>query len=141
MAYNTKELKASIIEAINKYKLISISDICRVCKLGTTTFYDHFPKKQEELKEGELSRYDEIVRLLNKNKVDIGLSIRHKWHKSDNFPSQIALYKLVCDDDERKKLSQQYTELTGKDGGAIEIQFNEQNIDNLEKDENTGENS
>jgi len=49
------------------------------------------------------------------------ITLRQKWYDSDNATLQMALMRLVCTDDERRKLAINYTELTAKDGKNLAI--------------------
>ena len=77
-----KKLKAKAIDEINKHKLIFIEDVCARLGIHKSTFYDKFPIESDD--------YDEIRSILDQNKIDIKVSIRHKWFMSDNPTSQMA---------------------------------------------------
>jgi len=53
-----------------------------------------------------------IKEAIKKNRVKTKNSLKAKWYRSDNATLQVALYKLISDDDERKKLSQTYNDVT-----------------------------
>ena len=59
-----------------------------------------------------LNKSDALKRELDNNKNRTRHSQLKRWEQSDNATLQIALYKTICSDDERKKLSQTYTDLT-----------------------------
>ena len=111
MAYNTKQLKQKAIEAIKKNKLIFVEDVAAMCGVNKTTLYDHFPINSND--------YNDIRELLEQNKIDIKVSIRYKWSKSDNPTAQMALYKLCSTKEEHMKLQQNYTDHT-TDGDKIQ---------------------
>ena len=69
---------------------------------ATSTFYDFFPANSEEL--------EELKELLNQNRTELKVSMRSKWYKSNAPALQMALMKLICTDEERKKLAMQYSE-------------------------------
>lgn len=110
MAYKTKDLEKTALKAITEKKLIFIEDV--VCYLPCTkpTFYEHKLNESNVLKDA-----------LQKNKTDIKVSLRSKWYNSDNATLQIALMRLVCSNEERRKLAINYQEITGKDGGSIDL--------------------
>jgi hypothetical protein len=101
MAYDTKQLEKQAIEAIKKHNLFFITDVSAFLPCTTSTFYEHELEKSEAIKEA-----------LEENKISTKNSMRAKWYKSDNATLQVALMKLISEDDERKKLSQSYTDLT-----------------------------
>jgi len=104
------KLKAKAIEVINKNKLIFIEDVAAMCGISKQTLYDKFHIDSDD--------FNDIKTLLEQNKIDIKVSIRYKWSKSDNPTAQMALYKLCSTDTEHKKLQQNYTDLT-TDGEKI----------------------
>jgi hypothetical protein len=108
MAYKTKELLKKAIDAIQEKKLFFIEDIITMLPCDKTTFYRHFRVGGEEL--------DMIKAELEKNRVAIKTSMRKKWFESSNPTLQIALMKLICTDEERKKISNNYIEQTESGG-------------------------
>ena len=50
--------------------------------------------------------------MINKNKVLTKTEMRSRWYQSENPTLQIALYKTICSDDERKMLSTNHTDIT-----------------------------
>ena len=106
--YKTAELEKKAIEAIEKYKLFFIEDIVSFLPCSKPTFYEH-----------KLDELNTIKDALLKNRVEVKVGLRSKWYKSDNPTVQLALYRLTCEEDERRKLAMNYQELTGKDGAAL----------------------
>ena len=104
MAYDKNILFEKAKEIIPKYKLIFIEDVCAYLGINKTTFYRHLPIESNE--------YNELSELLEKNKIEIKVSLRKKWFDSDNATLQMALYKLTSTDTEHKKLQQNYTDVT-----------------------------
>ena len=62
---------------------------------------------------------DILKQALEKNKKIVKRGLRNKWYKSDNPTLQVALYKLLADDEEWKKLNNSRVELTGADGSPL----------------------
>lgn len=116
MAYDTKILKTKAIEAIEKNKLIFVEDVCAYIGISKPTFYDRFKVDSND--------FNELSDLLEKNKISLKVAIRKKWFDSDRDTGLMALYKLCSTPEEHKKLQQNYQEVTGKDGGAIEVKRN-----------------
>jgi len=106
MAYNKQELIDKSIEVIKEHELVFISDVIAYLPCSTATFYNHKLEQLEELKE-----------LLEQNIIETKIQLRKKWFNSDNATLQLALYKLLGTDEERKKLSQTFQDLnvTSKD--------------------------
>lgn len=112
MAYNTDELEKEALKLIVDKKLFFITDVVALMACDRQTFYNH-----------KLDKLDSIKEALAKNKVEVKNSLRKKWHDSDNPTTQVALYKLISEDDERKKLSQQYHDVT-TDGDKLSTTVN-----------------
>ena len=86
-------------EQIKKHNLFSIEDIVAFIPCGKDSFYRFFSKDSD--------KYDTLKGLLDENKIVTKSSIRAKLHKSDKAAELIALYKLICSDEERDALSMQ----------------------------------
>ena len=110
MAYDRKKIFAQAKEAIVKHKLFFIEDIVAYLPCTKQTFYDFFPVNSDEI--------DELKRLLETNRTELKVSMRSKWYKSTAPALQMALMKLICSDEERKKLSMTYNDVT-TDGEKI----------------------
>lgn len=114
MAYEKDELEKLSLEAIKEHNLVSISEVVSYLPIQSrATFYNH-----------ELDKLDSIKEALSESKIHTKVELRTKWRNSDNATLQLALMKLISEDDERKKLSQSYYDHT-TDGEAI----NKENID------------
>ena len=110
MAYKKKELYRKSLELIDSHNLFFISDVSSYLGISRETFYKHFPLDSDEM--------DTIKDAIEKNKAKIKVSIRSKLHKSTSPTGLLALYKLICTDEERKALSMQYNDHT-TDGEKI----------------------
>ena len=97
MAYDRKKIFEQAKEMIVKHKLFFVEDIVAFLPISKTTFYEYFPPDSNET--------NEIKGLLEVQRVTIKTSMRSKWYKSDNPTLQVSLMKLICTEDERKKLS------------------------------------
>ena len=99
MAYDRKKIFEQALEAIEKHKLFFIDDIVAFLPIAKSTFY-----------EWELEKSEELKAMLEKNRTELKVSMRSKWYKSNAPALQMALMKLICTDEERKKLAMQYSE-------------------------------
>ena len=102
MAYNTEDLFNTAMEQIKKHKLFFIEDIIAFLPCRKSTFYEHFPNDSDY--------YKRMFEELEQNKTELKVSMRSKWYKSNAPALQMALMKLICTDEERKKLAMQYSE-------------------------------
>ena len=108
MAYVTEELEEMSLLAIEKHKLFFIEDVVCYLPCSNKTFYDH-----------KLHELQTIKDALTKVKTETKVSMRSKWYKSDNATLQISLMKLIAGSEERKRLSQSYTDHTTKGKSII----------------------
>ena len=106
MAYNTEELFNKGMEAIEKHKLFFIEDIISFLPCRKSTFYEHFSN--------ETDYYKRMFEALEKNRTELKVSMRSKWYKSNAPALQMALMKLIANDDELKRLSVTYNDHTSK---------------------------
>ena len=97
MAYNKNKIFKQAKESIVKNKLFFIEDIVAYVPCGKTTFYELFPLGSNEL--------NELKELLEQNRVEIKVSMRSKWYKSENATLQLALMKLIGTDEEAHRLN------------------------------------
>ena len=110
MAYKTKDLFNKAKEAISTNNLFFVEDVVSFLPCDKTTYYKHKLHENNELKE-----------LLETNKVKTKSNLRAKWYKSDNATLQMALYKLLASDAERRNLAMEYKE----HGGEIKVKLYE----------------
>ena len=104
MAYDRKKIFEQAKEMIVKHKLFFVEDIVAFLPISKTTFYEYFPIESNET--------NELKELLETNRTELKVSMRSKWYKSNAPALQMALMKLICNDDERKMLSMQQTDIT-----------------------------
>ena len=104
MAYNKTEIFETAKKKIVEHKLFFVEDIVAFLPISKKTFYEYFPVESDES--------NELKELLNQNKTELKVSMRSKWYKSNAPALQMALMKLICTDDERKKLSMTHTDVT-----------------------------
>ncbi len=94
------------LELIKAKKLFFHSDVHSYLGISHDTYYRWFPKgsdKSEAIKEE-----------MNKQRMDIKVSLRAQFHTKGSPAERIALYKLIGTDEERKKISQTYQDVTSK---------------------------
>ena len=101
MAHTKKEKEAILkkeIKVASEKKLLYIEEVCAYLPINKKTFYEWKQHESNELKE-----------TLENNKIEIKTKLRHKMIISDNATLIIALYKLVCNEEERKILADNKT--------------------------------
>lgn len=102
MAYNTEELFKTAIEQIKKNRLIFIEDIIAFLPCRKSTFYEHFPNDSDY--------YKKMFEELETNRTELKVSMRSKWYKSNSPALQMALMKLIGNQEELRRLSMQHIE-------------------------------
>jgi hypothetical protein len=117
MAYTKQYIINKSLEAIEKYKIIFVTEIFAFVEFDQATFY----RKQCE-------HCEVIKNAIAKNRIEIKKSLQKKWHASDNATTQIALYKLTGTDDERDILNTQKIDHTNK---GEKFDFDNTNTDEL----------
>jgi hypothetical protein len=55
---------------------------------------------------------NELKGMLETNRTELKVSMRSKWYKSNAPALQMALMKLICNDEERRMLSMQHNDIT-----------------------------
>jgi len=101
MAYKKADLEKQAIEAIQKHNLFFIQDVAAFLPCDRSTFYNH-----------DLDKLDTIKDALEKNRIKTKNGLRAKWYHGNAPATQIALYKLLADEDEIRKLSLQHHDHT-----------------------------
>jgi len=96
MAYKKRELEEKALSAIKKHKLVFIDDVVSFLPCSRATFYNH-----------GLDKLDAIKEVLEANRVQMKSGLRKKWYEGENATTQIALYKLLGNDDELRRLTGQ----------------------------------
>jgi len=104
MAYDRKKIFEQAKDVIVKHKLFFIEDIVAFLPIAKKTFYEYFPLDSNES--------NELKELLEQNRVELKVSMRSKWYKSNSPALQMALMKLIANKDELKRLSMQYSDVT-----------------------------
>lgn len=95
--FSRKMIYNKSIDLIKKNGLIFIEDIASLIPCDKKTFYKYIPIDSKER--------EEIQKLLDENKIKMKVAIRRKWYVSEQFNSQLALYRLIATREERKALS------------------------------------
>ena len=107
MLKSKDELFSQAIETIEENEMIFfIEDVVSFVSCGKTKFYEIFPLGSDEM--------NSIKELLDDNKVKVKAKIRKKLGAGDKAAELLALYKLICTDEERKALSMQRVDHTSK---------------------------
>jgi hypothetical protein len=107
MAYEYEELESLALEAIKKHRLPKISYVVAYIPCSNTTFYERNLNKSDILKE-------EVY----KNRIERKLALVNKMEESDSASAQIAVLKLLADEEEFNRLAGSQIDHTTK-GQAV----------------------
>ena len=110
--YNKQKIFEQAEQAIRENNLFFIEDIVAFIPCSKFYFYDTFPVDSNE--------YNTLKDLLDKNKVKTKSAIRAKLFKGEKAAELLSLYRLICTNEERQMLNQQYIDHTSK-GEVIKI--------------------
>lgn len=102
-AFDIPDLIKKSLKAIKDHELVFVYDVCTYLPCSRSLFY-----------EKNLDKLDEIKEALAENKSKIKQKLRSKWGESNAPALQLAYYKLLAEDVERKALSTSYMETKQK---------------------------
>lgn len=102
--YDKEAIFETCKKVVEENRLFFIEDIIAFLPITKPTFYVYFPVDSYE--------FNTLKDMINRNKVLTKTEMRSKWYLSENPTLQIALYKTICSDDERKMLSTNHTDIT-----------------------------
>ena len=95
--------------------VLFLDDVIAELPISKPTFYKWFPKDSD--------KYGELLRLINSNRVKVKRYIRLKLRISGKASELLALYRMICTDEERKAIAQNYVDINGNVNSKIEIGF------------------
>ena len=101
MAYDRQIIFQQAQAAIRDHNLFFIEDVVAFLPCDRATYYRLFPQDCDEC--------DKLKKMLEANKIRTKASIRNKLYKGKGG-DLIALYKMICTDEERKAISMSYVE-------------------------------
>lgn len=103
MAHDKGKIFNKSKQLATERNLFFIEDIVSLLPISKTTFYDYFPPDSNEL--------NELKEILGNNHVNLKVKLRKKWEDSTAPALQMALMKLVSNQEELRRLSTTYTEV------------------------------
>ena len=116
MEWNTKKLLEKALEEIEKDdNILFIEDVVAACGVSKKTFYKYIVKDSEE--------YREIWDKIQENRIEVKKYIRLKLRLSGKAAELLSLYRMICTDEERRAINQQYVEMSGQMDNKVQIEF------------------
>jgi hypothetical protein len=103
MAYDKAKLEKQAIEVItNDPYVVFVEDLVAYLPCGKTTFYAL-----------ELNESNAIKEALDQNRINLKVKLRKKWAENGNATTEIALYKLIGNEEEGDRINSQKTKVEG----------------------------
>jgi hypothetical protein len=125
MANDPKKIFNAAVEIIKKNKLYFIEEIVSFLPISKTSFYEYYKQGTDEM--------NTIKELLEVNRVDRKAKMREKWYRSENATLQVALMKLLSNEEEAHKLNGTRQEILSKTTHQFEDKTTEQLKDELNR--------
>lgn len=98
MAYTDKEIYDESLELIkSNHNICFLSDLFVVSSFDKGTFYNHIKK--------DLNEFNDIKKALTANKNKTKQLLRQKWFESKQPTLQLALYKLLANQQEFNRIA------------------------------------
>ncbi len=85
------------LEVAEKHKCYFIEQVVSHLPISKKTFYEYYPVQSDEL--------HAIKEILDNNRIDTKSKMYNKWFDSDNATLQVALMKLIGNDEESHRLN------------------------------------
>lgn len=116
--YNERELNEMLDDALSAAErddnVLFIDDIIAAMPISKATFYAHWPKDSDG--------YKQVVAVLAKNRIKVKKYIRLKLRLSGKASELLALYRMICTEEERKAIATNYNKTDVTSGGkAVNI--------------------
>lgn len=113
MRYSKKKLEELALKAIKEEKLTWHDEVVAFLPIARSTYYHK-----------QLDKLDTIKDAIDNNKIEMKAKMKHKWFQSDNATLQIALMKMIANDEEWDKLNTQKNKNENNNTGSISFDFN-----------------
>ena len=113
---STKKLLEKAMEEItNDDNILFMDDVIAACGVSKPTFYKYIVKDSEE--------YEKVWDAITDNRIKVKKYIRLKLRLSGKAAELLSLYRMICTDDERRAINQQYVEMSGQMDNNVQIEF------------------
>ena len=106
--YSRASMKELALKAIKTYRLFFVDDLWAYVPYSRALFYKKCLDKDDDIRDA-----------IQNSKITTKGELRKKWRDNFNPTTSIALYRLICSDEEREALSYNKTEVTGAKGEPL----------------------
>lgn len=125
---NEKQIYKQAVSAIQgDDNILFMDDVIAALPVCKPTFYKWFPKGSAE--------YEHLWDLLNLNRIKVKKIIRAKLRKSGKAAELLSLYRMICTEEERRAINQNYLDVKADVDNKIEIGFVETGIEPVNSEE------
>ena len=122
--YKEKDKKKIYEQAKNVIEgddnVLFLDDVIAELPISKPTFYSWWPKGSD--------KYNELLALINNNRVKVKRYIRLKLRISGKAAELLSLYRMICTEDERRAINQNYIDVKANVDSKIEIGFIETDV-------------
>ena len=122
--YKEKDKKKIYEQAKNVIEgddnVLFLDDVIAELPMSKPTFYSWWPKGSD--------KYNELLALINNNRVKVKRYIRLKLRISGKAAELLSLYRMICTEDERRAINQNYIDVKANVDSKIEIGFIETDV-------------
>lgn len=122
--YKEKDKKKIYEQAKNVIEgddnILFLDDVVAELPISKPTFYSWWPKGSD--------KYNELLALINTNRVKVKRYIRLKLRISGKAAELLSLYRMICTEDERRAINQNYIDVKANVDSKIEIGFIETDV-------------
>lgn len=101
--------------------ILFLDDVVAELPISKPTFYSWWPKGSD--------KYNELLALINTNRVKVKRYIRLKLRISGKAAELLSLYRMICTEDERRAINQNYIDVKANVDNKIEIGFIETGVE------------
>lgn len=112
MRYSKKKLEELALKAIKEEKLTWHDEVVAFLPCSRATYYNK-----------GLDKLDTIKAAIDNNKIEMKAKMKHKWFNSDNATLQIALMKMIANEEEYDKLNTSKQQIQQETTGSINFDF------------------
>lgn len=110
--------------------ILFLDDVVAELPISKPTFYSWWPKGSD--------KYNELLALINTNRVKVKRYIRLKLRISGKAAELLSLYRMICTEDERRAINQNYIDVKANVDNKIEIGFIETGVEPVNDESEVG---